>query len=70
MTINGQSGAGMLPPLRTYTIACPPGMLVDGQTVKTFVSVTAFDGYISQLRESGYVVAFTSPFVAAVESLA
>ena len=70
MTITGQSGAGMLPPLRTYTIACPPGMLPDGKSVKSFASVTAFDGYISQLRKSGYVVAFTSPFVAAVESLA
>ena len=68
--ITGQSGAGMLPPLHTYTIACPPGMLPDGHAVKTFWSVTAFDGYISHLRKSGYAVTFSSPFAAVVESVA
>ena len=52
----GYPGEGM-----TYTIDCPPGMLHARKTRKRFTSVTAFDGYIGQLRRVGRVVDFVSP---------
>jgi len=47
----------------TYRIQCPIGMLHTG-TVKVFTSVSAFDGYVGQLRASGFVVLFEAPFFA------
>lgn len=72
MTINGQSGAGMLdlfqtpPPVRHYLVRCPPGMLANGHQVKKFSSVQAFDGYVREVRARGYAVAFDNPFSARV----
>ena len=69
-----QSGAGMLdmftnrPAARTWLVRCPPGMLAQGHQVKKFTSVDAFDGYVRQVRASGYPVSFTSPFTAIVEA--
>lgn len=45
----------------TYTIDCPPGMLHARKTRKRFASVSAFDGYIGELRRVGRVVEFVSP---------
>ena len=45
----------------TYTIDCPPGMLHARKTRKRFASVSAFDGYIGELRRVGRVVDFISP---------
>lgn len=65
-----QSGAGMLDmfskPARTWVVHCPPGMLHGGATSKTFTSVTAFDGYVAELRRLGREVTFPSPAVAKV----
>ena len=69
--IRGQSGAAMLdifgaPPLRTWSVHCLPGMLPNGQTVKTFTSLSAFDGYVGQLRALGLSVSFDNPVTATV----
>lgn len=75
MTITGQSGAGMLhmfnapAPVRTWLVQLLPGMCPPGESrVKRFRSVDAFDGYVRQVRASGYPVSFTSPFTAIVEA--
>lgn len=66
----GQSGAGMLfsdqEPVRTWSVLCPPGMLAFGKDRKTFRSVAAFDGYVSEVRKRGFVVTFDNPFFAKV----
>jgi len=48
----------------TYCVQCPIVMLHNARTVKFFTSVFAFDGYVGQLRASGFVVLFEGPFVA------
>ena len=40
----------------------------DSGAVKDFSSVSAFDGYLRQLRECGYVLAFESRFLCHVSS--
>ena len=45
----------------SYTIDCPPGMLHARKTRKRFTSVSAFDGYIGELRRVGRSVDFLSP---------
>ncbi|EER61084.1 hypothetical protein AcdelDRAFT_1341 [Acidovorax delafieldii 2AN] len=74
MTINGQSGAGMLdmfkpaaPVARQYLIQCPPCMLADGHRIKRFTSLEAFEGYIAELRSRRMTVHWNSPFTATVE---
>lgn len=53
--------ASVLGVCTTYTIDCPPGMLHARKTRKRFTSVSAFDGYIGELRRVGRVVDFVSP---------
>ena len=44
-----------------YIIILPPGMLAFGEVGKTFTSVSAFDGYIRELRAQGFTVRFSAP---------
>ncbi len=55
---------------KSYEIECPAGMLADGQRVKRFTSLQAFEGYIDQARKAGCTVAWLSPFTARVEARA
>ena len=55
--------------MKVYTIDCPPGMLHARKTRKRFTSVSAFDGYIAQLRSVGRVVEFSSPTHAVLSPL-
>ncbi len=55
---------------KSYEIECPAGMLADGQRVKRFTSLQAFEGYIAQARKAGCTVAWLSPFTARVEARA
>lgn len=68
--IPGQSGAGMVdmfsskPAQHTYRAEWPSSKV--NKPLK-FVCPKVFDAYIAQLRSSGAVVTFKSPFLALVE---
>ena len=52
-------------PSMDWRITLRPGMTpVNCSRVKVFLSVSAFNGYVSALRAHGVVVSFTTPFVA------
>lgn len=53
---------------KIYQVECPPGMLADGQHIKRFTSLQAFEGYVAQLRKLGCTVHWNSPFTATVEA--
>lgn len=46
----------------TYTVNCLGGR------VRVYQSVAAFDGYVAAIREQGYVVTFSTPFVCQIEA--
>lgn len=51
----------------TWRITLRPCMVATNQPLdKVFSSVTAFDGYVHELRERGVAVSFSTPFTAAV----
>lgn len=48
-------------PARIYSVALPRGFLPYGLVVKLFTSVSAFDGYLAEMRRRGLSVQFSTP---------
>ncbi|MDA8445294.1 hypothetical protein [Paracidovorax valerianellae] len=53
---------------KSYHVTCPAGMLPDGEVVKRFTSLQAFEGYVTKARELGCTVQWHTPFTVTVEA--
>ena len=51
---------------KSYQVECLPGMLANGERIKRFSSLQAFEGYVLELIRRGCAVRWDSPFVVVV----